>query len=149
MQRVRLRGDFGISEVAFTKEKTRQGVSELSLRAQGQKVPDAQKEVLPKITGKLSGHVDLLDGVAHFSNLSYSLPGAVANMHGTYSFIDERIDLHGELRVDTKFSKTAGGAKALLTRATEGLLAKGKGNGEILPVKLTGTYDHASYGLDK
>jgi len=51
--------------------------------------------------------------------------------------------------VDTKFSKTAGGAKALLTRATEGLFAKGNGNGEILPVKLTGTYDHASYGLDK
>ena len=75
-----------MTEVAFTKEKTQHGVSELSLRAQGQKVPDAQKEVLPKILGNLSGHVDLLDGVAHFSNLSYSLPGAIANMHGTYSF---------------------------------------------------------------
>lgn len=149
MQRIRLRGDFGLSEVAFTKEKTQQGVSELSLRAQGRKVPDAQKEVLPRITGKIAGHVELVDGVAHFSNLSYTLPGALANMHGTYSFNDKRIDLHGTLRVDTKFSKTAGGPKALLTRAAEGLLAKGKGHGEILPVKLTGTYDRTPYGLDK
>jgi len=29
---------------------------------------------------------------------------------------DERIDLHGKLRVDTKFSQTATGAKTLLTR---------------------------------
>jgi hypothetical protein len=53
------------------------------------------------------------------------------------------------MRVDTKFSKTEGGPKSLLTRATEGLFAKGRGNGEILPVKLTGTYDHPSDGLDK
>jgi len=39
--------------------------------------------------------------------------------------------------------------KGLLTRATEGLFAKGKGKGEVLPVKLTGTYDDPSYGLDK
>jgi hypothetical protein len=93
--------------------------------------------------------VELFDGVAHFSNLTYALPSAFADMHGTYSFNDERIDLHGKLRVDTKFSQTATGAKALLTRATEALLARSKGNGEILPVKMTGTYDHPSYGLDK
>lgn len=98
---------------------------------------------------EISGHVELLDGVAHFSNLSYKLPGAIANVQGTYSFDDERIDLHGQLRVDTKFSKTGGGPKGLLTRVTEGLFAKGNGKGEILPVKLTGTYEHPSWGLDK
>jgi hypothetical protein len=149
IRRVHLTGDFAITEVTFTKWKTRQGASELSLRAQGQKVSDPNKEELPTITGELSGHVELVDGVAHFSNLSYKLPGAIANVQGTYSFSDERIDLHGQLRVDTKFSKTASGPKGLLTRATEGLFAKGNGDGEILPVKLTGTYDDASYGLDK
>jgi AsmA-like C-terminal region len=149
IRRVHLTGDFAITEVTFTKWKTRQGASELSLRAQGQKVSAPKKEELPKITGEISGHVDVLDGVAHFSNLSYKLPGAVANVRGTYSFNDEHIDLHGQLRVDTKFSKTSGGPKGLLTRATEGLFAKGNGNGEILPVKLTGTYDEPSYGLDK
>ena len=45
-------------------------------------------------------------------------------MHGTYSLIDERVDLHGELKVDTKFSKTAKGVKVALTRAVELLAAR-------------------------
>src|SRR5437879_3620760 len=98
-----------------------------SSRARAQSA-DPKKEELPKITGEISGHVDVLDGVAHFSNPSYKLPGAVANVRGTYSFNDERIDLHGQLQVDTKLSKTSGGPKGLLTRATEGLFAKGNGN---------------------
>ena len=148
IQRVELRGDFGIDDVAFTKEKTKEGVSELSLRAQGKKVPDA-REPLPKILGNLSGHVDLFDGVAHFSQLSFTVPGAHASLHGTYSFIDKTIDLHGELTLETKFSVTATGPKGLVTRVVEPLFAKSRGKGEILPVKLTGSYDHPSYGLDK
>jgi hypothetical protein len=148
LQRVRLGGDFELTGVTFTKEKTKHGVSELSLRAQGQKLPD-ENEPLPKILGNLSGHVDLFDGVAHFSNLSFTVPGAHASMHGTYSFIDETIELHGHLEVETKFSATATGPKGLVTRVVEPLFAKSRGKGEILPVKLTGSYDHASYGLDK
>ena len=148
IQRVRLGGDFELTGVAFTKEKSQHGVSELSLRAQGQKLAD-EKEPLPKILGNLSGHVDLFDGVAHFSQLSFTVPGAQASMHGTYSFIDERIDLHGQLELATKFSATATGPKGLVTRVVEPLFAKSRGKGEILPVKLTGSYDHPSYGLDK
>jgi hypothetical protein len=148
LRRVWLAGDFELSEVAFTKEKSQRGADELSLRARGQKIPN-DKVALPNIVGSLSGHVELIDGVAHFSTLKFALPGAVANVHGTYSFVDESIDLHGHLRVDTKFSKTEGGPKGLLTRATEALFARSRGDGEVLPVKMTGTYDHASYGLDK
>ena len=148
IRRVHLVGDFELTETEFTKTASQRHASELSLRAQGQKVPDA-KEPLPNIPGRLSGHVELLDGVANFSKLTFTLPGAAASVRGTYSFNDEKIDLHGQLRVDTKFSKTAGGPKSLLTRATEALWARSKGDGEILPVKMTGTYHHPSYGLDK
>jgi hypothetical protein len=148
IRRVRLVGDFELTGVGFTKEESQHDASELSLRARGDKVPDA-KVALPKILGTLSGHVELIDGVANFSTLTFSLPGAIAHARGTYSFIDEHIDLHGQLRADNKFSKTAGGPKGLVTRATEALFARSKGDGEILPVKMTGTYDHPSYGLDK
>lgn len=70
-------------------------------------------------------------------------------MHGTYSFIDERIDLHGQLEVDTKFSATSTGPKGLVTRVIQPLFARSLGKGEIVAVKLTGTYDHPSYGLDR
>lgn len=148
IRRVRLVGDFELTGVGFTKEKSQHGASELSLRARGERVPNA-RVALPKILGTLSGHVELVDGVANFSTLTFILPGAMAHVHGTYSLIDENIDLHGQLRVDNKFSKTAGGPKGLVTRATETLFARSRGDGEILPVKMTGTYDHPSYGLDK
>jgi hypothetical protein len=41
------------------------------------------------------------------------------------------------------------GRGRLVTRVIEPLFARGRGKGEILPVKLTGTYDHPSYGLDE
>jgi len=65
------------------------------------------------------------------------------------SLIDERIDLHGQLRIDTNFSRTSSLTKSVFTRATEALFTRSKGDGEILPVKMTGRYDHPSYGLDK
>jgi len=39
--------------VGFTMEKTQQGASELSLRAQGQKGPNAEKAVVPKYLERL------------------------------------------------------------------------------------------------
>jgi AsmA-like protein len=148
IRRVQLTGDFELTGVEFAKERSQRGTSELSLRAQGHKVPGG-KEPLPKIPGRLTGHVELSDGVAYFPNLTFILPGAVANVRGTYSFNDEHIDLHGQLRIDQKFSKTSSGPKGLITRATEALKARSNGDGEILPVKMTGTYDHPEYGLDK
>ena len=52
--RVRLRGDFELTGVGFTKEKTQQGSSAFG----------------PEILGKAAGHVELLDDVAHFPNLT-------------------------------------------------------------------------------
>jgi hypothetical protein len=148
IRRVHLRGDFGITGGTFTHDDTQQKINDLSLRSQGQKISD-DKEDSAKALSNLQGQVELLDGVAHFTDLLFTIPGASARMHGTYSLIDERVDLHGELKVDTKFSKTEKGVKVALIKAIELLAASSKGNGEVLPVKLTGTYSHPSYGLDK
>ena len=49
-----------------------------------------------------------------------------------------------------KFSKTAHSLPAhVITWASEKLFGKSAGTGEILNVKLTGTYDHPSFGLQK
>jgi hypothetical protein len=149
IRRVHLLGDFGITSATFTHDDTQQKLNNLSLRSQGQKISDDNREDSPKALSSLQGQVELRDGVAHFTELLFTIPGASAHMHGTYSLIDQRVDLHGELKVDTKFSKTAKGVKVALIKAVELLAASSKGNGEVLPVKLTGTYSHPSYGLDK
>jgi AsmA-like protein len=147
--RVRLQGEFKIDGATFTKPDTQAKVNTLSFRAVGQKVPKSAAD-LPDPRASLQGQVDLLDGVAHFSQLSFSLPGAIAHMQGAYNLNDERVNLQGELVVDKKFSKTANNLPSrVITWAGEKLFAKSTGAGEILPVKLTGTYDHPSFGIQK
>ena len=95
----------------------------------------------------LKGQVVLEAGTAHFSNLTFGIPGAHAEMHGTYSLINYKIDLHGKMSVDTKISKTASGFKSFLLKVMDPIFKKKK-KGEIVPVHITGTYHKPQYGLD-
>jgi hypothetical protein len=61
--------------------------------------------------------------------------------------ISHKIDLHGQLQVDTKISNTTSGAKAILLKMMDPFFKK-KRKGEVLPVRISGTYEHPSFGLD-
>jgi len=68
-------------------------------------------------------------------------------MRGTYNLIDHKIDLRGQMKVDTKISNTSSGAKALLLKVMEPFFKRRKRGGQILPVKIAGTYEKPSFGL--
>ena len=143
IERVNLQGDFGIDEAGFTVPATQEKVDNLSQVAQGEKQNDDPASVVEN----LKGHVVLKDAIAAFPDFSFSVPGALAQMHGTYGLLTEQINLHGTLRVDNKLSKTSTGMKSVLLKFVEPLLKK-KNAGEIVPIKIGGTYGHPSYGLD-
>jgi hypothetical protein len=143
IERVGLDGDFGIDGAGFSLPATQEKVDNLSQVAQGEKQNDDPASVVED----LKGHVALKDAIAAFSDFSFSVPGALAYVHGTYSLLTEQINLHGTLRVDEKFSKTSKGMKSFLLVFVEPLLKK-KGAGEIVPIKIGGTFSHPSYGLD-
>ena len=147
-EKVQLHGDFGIDAASFTKPETQQGVNHLSEGASGDKTPNkTEKETQQNELSDLKGHVVLKDGTAKFSNLSFSVPGAWAQMQGTYNLLTEKIDLHGSLRTDSELSKTTHGMKTLLLKVLQPLFKK-KRAGYAMPVRITGTYDHPSFGLD-
>jgi hypothetical protein len=68
-------------------------------------------------------------------------------MHGTYSILNYKIDLHGMMQVDTKISKTSSGIKSLFLKVMDPLFKKRK-KGEIVPVHIAGTYEKPQFGLD-
>jgi hypothetical protein len=68
-------------------------------------------------------------------------------VHGTYGLLTEQVDLHGTLQVDNKLSEGSKGVKSVLLRSVEPFLKKKK-DGEIVPIKIGGTFSHPSYGLD-
>ena len=150
LEKVELQGDFGIDAGSFTKTDTQQGVNHLSQGALGEedghkteKGSDDPETVL----SNLKGHVLLRDGTARFSDLSFSVPGALAQLQGTYNLLTEKIDLHGTLKTDSQPSNTTRGMKALILKVLDPFFKK-KHVGYIMPVKITGTYEHPSFGLD-
>jgi AsmA-like C-terminal region len=143
LKRVDLRGDFELGEADFTKPATQEKVNNLSQVAKGLK-PDDQAE---SVFENMKGHVEMENATANVSDLYFGVPGALAHMHGTYGIEDDKIDLHGNLRVDQKLSKGTTGFKSVFLKAVE-LFTKKKQAGEIVPVKISGTMRQPSYGLD-
>ena len=144
LRRLKLEGKFGIDQGSFTKPETQKNVNELSAGARGQN----NKEDPPPVMTDLKGSVNLADAIAHFRDLSFGIPGATARMHGTYSIVEPyRINLHGEMRVETRISKTTSGMKSFLLKVIDPIFKKKK-KGEIVPVHVLGTYDKPDFGLD-
>ena len=149
LTKVELQGDFGIDAGSFTKSDTQEGVNSLSQGALGDKnhKTDDDDNDSRNVLSDLKGHVSLRNGIATFSNLSFGVPGALAQMQGTYNLISERIDLHGTLKTEAEVSKTTHGVKALMLKVLDPFF-KNKPSGYLAPVKITGTYDHPTFGLD-
>jgi hypothetical protein len=143
LEKIRLLGTFGIDAGEFTKSSTQEGVNKLSAGARGEKDSTDPETALTDLTGRVA----LANGVANFADLSFGVPGASARMQGTYSLISYKIDLHGQMQVDSKISNTTTGAKALLLKMMDPFFKKRK-KGEILPVRISGTYRNPSFGLD-
>jgi len=143
IERVNLRGDFGIDAASFVGATTQRAVDNLSQVAEGEKENDNPASVVEN----LKGHVVLNDAIATFSDLSFSVPGALAHLHGTYGLLTENINLHGSLQLDNKLSKGSKGIKSVLLKSLEPFLEKKKA-GEVVPIKVGGTFSHPSYGLD-
>jgi hypothetical protein len=152
LEKVELQGDFGIDSGSFSKSETQNGINHLSqgARSDSDEVPPKtrQEQDDPEtVLSDLRGHILLRDGTAQFSSLSFSVPGALAQMHGTYNLITEKIDLHGTLRTDSAPSNTTQGIKSLLMKALDPFFKK-KRAGYQMPIQITGTYEHPSFGLD-
>ena len=143
IERVNLQGDFGIDAGSLTRSTTQEKVDNLSQRAQGVKENDDPASVVEN----LKGHVVLKDAIATFSDFSFSVPGALAHVHGTYALLTQQINLHGSLQVDKNLSEGSKGMKSFLLRLVEPVLKK-KNAGEIVPIKIGGTFGHPTYGLD-
>jgi hypothetical protein len=143
LEKLKLRGNFGIGGGEFSSPSTQEGVNKLSAGAQGEKdVPDPETALTD-----LTGQVTAEDGLATFADLSFGIPGASARMHGSYNLLNHKIDLHGQMQVQTKMSNTTTGAKAFLLKVMDPFFKKRK-KGEILPVRISGTYENPSFGLD-
>jgi hypothetical protein len=143
MDRLRLDGTFTTGAARFTNPETREKLQSLSRRGKGQpEDPDAGSDV-----SHLTGHFHLRGGVLALSGLTFQVEGATVRLDGTYGLRTEELDFRGSLRLDAKLSETTTGVKSFFLKLADPLF-KRKNAGAIIPIKVSGTRDKPTFGLD-
>ena len=140
LQKLRLTGDFGIGDARFTNVSTQQGLDRISRNASDG--TDNPADVI----SDLRGHVSVAGGVATLSHITFHVPGAAAEMNGTYQLLTHRVDLEGTVRLDENLSQATTGIKSFLLKPLDPLFRKRK-HLSVIPIKITGVSGHTSIEL--
>jgi hypothetical protein len=144
IDRLQLRGQFGVDDAQFTSPTVQEKVDTLSRKGQGQpKNPDIEN-----VTSDMNGAFGMKNAVLNFSNLNFGVQGAAINLSGTYNLDTEGLDFHGKLKLQAKVSQTTTGVKSFFLKAVDPFF-EGKDAGTVLAIKITGTKDNPSFGLDR
>lgn len=139
LKKIKLTSDFRVTDVDLTNPHTELRMNKVA-EAPHQKAPVNEQ-------AQIDGRVDLSGGIARLSSLDLREGDASAQLHGTYNLIDQRLDMHGTLRTEASLTKTTSGIKAAFAKALEPFLKKQQRQ-KIVPVRISGTYRHPSFGLD-
>jgi hypothetical protein len=142
VDRLRLDGQFGIGGAQFASAEVREKIEGLSRRGQGKPEDDDAGSAV----SELKGNFLLQDAQITFRQLSFGVTGARVELAGVYGLRDEKLDFHGTLHLQAKLSETITGFKSFLLKPFDPFFRK---NGvTVLPIKVTGTRDQPSFGLD-
>jgi hypothetical protein len=144
LDRMKLAGQFGVGHAQFTSATVQGKVDTLSRKGQG-KPKDTD---ISEVASDLRGNFRFAEGVVTFSNLGFAVQGASLHLDGTYNIDSTAMDFHGDLLLQAKLSQTTTGAKSFFLKAADPFF-KGKNGGSDLHIKITGTKDHPTFGLDK
>jgi hypothetical protein len=148
--RLRLQGNFEITNGRFSSQKIQTRVDELSLRSQGQLELAHQEErdaTTTTVPSQMSGDFKLADANLDFSNLQYHIPGANIKLAGIYSLDGEKFNFTGNADMQATVSRMVGGWRGLLLMPFDKFFEK-HGAGTELPIKIDGTRSDPHFGLD-
>ena len=144
--RLRLNGNFSISNGQFSNDKIQDRLDALSLRAQGEpRLAQVHADV--NVPSEMRGTFHLSNGVFRFPQLHFILPGMESQFSGNYSLDGNVFDFHGKIRMKAKLSQMTTGWKSILLKPVDPFFSK-HGAGTELPFKITGTRSEPHFGLD-
>jgi hypothetical protein len=143
VDRLRLAGEFDLFSGQFRNPQVQAKLGEMSARAKG--APDDPPD---RLATEFEGRFKLADGTISLAALQFRIPGAAVHLDGTYGLRSEALEFDGTLRMQATISEAAGGGvKSVLLRLVDPFFKK-KGAGTVLPIKVRGTRDHPTFGLD-
>lgn len=142
-ERLELAGSFRIERGRFTSDTVQDRIDSLSRRGRGEPTNEEVQNVLSAFGGRMT----LADGTLRLPRFEFRVRGAAVDLGGSYRLRTEALAFTGTLKLDAPLSKTTTGFKSFLLRAIDPLFRK-NGSGAALPIKVGGTVDQPSFGLD-
>jgi AsmA-like C-terminal region len=143
IDRLELKGRFGLENTRFTDREVQEKFVELSRRAQGKK-PD---EAMAKITADMGGRFVLKNASIRFDPLVFELPGAEIELAGAYGLRSQQLDFSGRLSMEAPISKAAGGGiKGFFLKAVDPIFRK-QGKGAVIPITIQGPREQPKFGV--
>jgi hypothetical protein len=147
LQRLHVRGDFNVPAERVTDRQTEQNLTAFSHRAQGNQDADSRNDgdrsssASADALSSLKGPAKVEDGIASSTHVTFQIPGAQADLSGTFNFHNKVVHLVGNLRMNTDISHTATGFKSFLLKPLAPFFKK-KNAGALVPIAVTGGPGH-------
>jgi AsmA-like C-terminal region len=142
-RRMKLEGDFHIDSARFTNQDTEGKIRKISRIGLGKHSDD---DVQNAPLG-MNGHFALADGVARFSRLDFSIPGANLQLHGSFGLESQALDFEGTANMQATASQMTTGVKSALLKIVDPLLSH-NGAGVSVPIRITGTRESPVFHLE-
>jgi hypothetical protein len=141
IQRLRLDGTFSVDRAEFTRAQVQDRLDAFSTKARGVK-----DETPDPVVSNFRGTFKMRDGVIHFSNVTFAMPGARVSVGGRFVMESEALDFRGIVRLDAKLSQLTTGVKSFFLRIVDGLFRHD--DITVVPITVEGTADKPKVGLD-
>jgi hypothetical protein len=156
LERLRVDGTFDVPTERLTDRDTEQKLSAFSQRAQGAKAsksdpgtadpatpvrasipPNLPGNDSPDALSSLKGQARIRDGVLSTQRITMQIPGATADLSGSFNLRDLTVHLAGNLRMQSDISHTTTGLKSVLMKPLIPFFKKDQ-SGAVIPIAVTG-----------
>jgi hypothetical protein len=151
LQRLAVDGGLSVPAERMTDHAAEQSLTAFSARAQG--AGDDKGEAgnpdtaAADVVSSLAGQVKVRNGVVSSDRLTFHVPGASADLKGTYALHGGAVHLTGEMKMDADISHAATGFKSALLKPLDPFF-KRKQAGAVVAVAVTGTPGEYKVGQD-
>ncbi len=143
VKKLQLDGAFSIADTRFSNAEVQAKIDGLSQRTRGLKTA-----ATARVSSHFNGTFALANGRLDIPRVSFNVPGSIVQLTGTYGLLSEAIDFSGTAYTDAKVSQMTTGYKRWLLKPADWLFRR-EGGGAAIPIRISGTRNQPSFGLDK
>ena len=147
LKRLSVDGGFVLPSERLTDRATEQTLTEFSRRAQGSKptktdqkngeTGEIEADPAAAVVSSVEGQVKVRAGVVSTRRLAFEIPGASADLNGTYDLREGTVHLVGNLKMESDISHVTTGFKSLLLKPLAPFFKK-RHAGAVVPIAVTG-----------